>query len=108
MLRKVSCLRLYDINIENGALHRPDLLHGHHVAADKGSGERAPADFAAFFYGNFIDVDRNVCGIISSGYSDHPVMSACREHGFRECLIKPYGIGDLRTAMERALEGPND
>ena len=41
--------------------------------------------------------------IVSSGYSDDPVMADFREYGFCACLTKPYELGDVRTVMGEVL-----
>ena len=41
--------------------------------------------------------------IVSSGYSDDPVMANYREHGFRGRLAKPYEPMDLRNVLETLL-----
>ena len=41
--------------------------------------------------------------IVSSGYSNSPVMSRYSEYGFNEVLRKPYTITELRDTVLRAL-----
>ena len=48
-----------------------------------------------------IDPDARV--IVSSGYSQDPVMSGFREHGFCGVVAKPYKIEDLAKAVQSAL-----
>ncbi len=47
--------------------------------------------------------DTSVCTIVSSGYSNDPVMSQHLEHGFNAVLPKPYTVSDL-TALLRTLQ----
>ncbi len=49
-------------------------------------------------------IDPRVRAILSTGYAEDPVVSAYREHGFCEVLVKPYRVGDLRAAVSKALE----
>ena len=46
-----------------------------------------------------------VRAIVSSGYSGDPVMSRCTDYGFLGSLPKPYGIRELKEALEKALGG---
>jgi PAS domain S-box-containing protein len=48
-------------------------------------------------------IDPTVRAIVSSGYSQDPVMASYRAHGFRSVLPKPYDLGQLRHAMEETL-----
>lgn len=50
-------------------------------------------------------MDPNVVAIVSSGYSDDPVMANYRAFGFRGILQKPYGLSDLEAALSLALAG---
>jgi PAS domain S-box-containing protein len=48
-----------------------------------------------------LDIDPEAVVIVSSGYSDDPVMSRYRDYGFREVLPKPYDIKTLKATLER-------
>ena len=37
-------------------------------------------------------IDPHVCAIVSSGYSNDPIMANFNEHGFSACMQKPYSI----------------
>jgi two-component system cell cycle sensor histidine kinase/response regulator CckA len=41
--------------------------------------------------------------IVSSGYSNDPVMADCRRYGFVDALPKPFTAADLGRVLERAL-----
>jgi len=43
--------------------------------------------------------------IVSSGYSDDPVMSQFRKYGFAGVVAKPYVIEELAEAIYQALKG---
>ncbi len=45
-------------------------------------------------------VDPDVVAIVSSGYSNDPVMANFRAHGFRGVLMKPYTIEDLIQVID--------
>ena len=49
------------------------------------------------------DHDPDVKVIVSSGYSNDPIMANFREYGFEESLQKPYRIEDLKSAISRVL-----
>jgi len=41
--------------------------------------------------------------IVSSGYSDDPVMARFKEHGFEASLKKPYTIGELAELVQKVV-----
>lgn len=49
------------------------------------------------------EYDPGVTAIVSSGYSNDPVMSNYKEYGFAGVSEKPYSFEDLRREMERVL-----
>jgi two-component system, cell cycle sensor histidine kinase and response regulator CckA len=46
-----------------------------------------------------LKIDPSVKAIVSSGYSNDPVMVEFNRHGFKGALSKPYGINDLRDIL---------
>ena len=48
--------------------------------------------------------DPHATVIVSSGYSNDPVMANYQEHGFKGVMAKPYKIEDLANTIKRALE----
>lgn len=42
--------------------------------------------------------------IVSSGYSNDPVLADFREHGFCAVIVKPYILRELRKAVNQALQ----
>ena len=50
-----------------------------------------------------LELDPQARAIVSSGYSDDPVVAEFGKHGFRGALIKPYKLEDLSAAMTLAL-----
>ena len=50
-------------------------------------------------------MDPRVKAIVSSGYSDDPVMSSHQEFGFKGIITKPYQIEDLSEILNRVLTG---
>lgn len=43
-------------------------------------------------------------GVVSSGYSDDPMMTDPRRYGFRAALAKPYQTGEMQAVL-RAIFG---
>ena len=52
-----------------------------------------------------LEIDPDVRAIVSSGYSNDPVMSNFREYGFREVIVKPYKISEVSKKLRRVLSG---
>ncbi|MBI4246313.1 MAG: response regulator [Candidatus Rokubacteria bacterium] len=48
-------------------------------------------------------IDPNVRAIVSTGYSNDPIVENYLEHGFRALLVKPYRVADLREALRRVM-----
>jgi len=48
-------------------------------------------------------IDPGVRAIVSSGYSNNPVMSHFRDHGFRGVVIKPYTVEQLTATVHDVL-----
>ncbi|RQW83051.1 MAG: response regulator [Geobacter sp.] len=51
------------------------------------------------------EIDPEVKGIVSSGYSNDPIMSDYKRFGFQGIIMKPYKLGQIRDVLERVLEG---
>lgn len=52
-----------------------------------------------------IEIDPDIKAIVSSGYSDDPVMSNFKEYGFKDAMAKPYEIADLRQMLHKVIAG---
>jgi len=44
--------------------------------------------------------------VVSSGYSNDPVMAHCQEHGFRAAILKPYRMSELGRVILEVLQQP--
>ena len=53
---------------------------------------------------DLINLDPSVRAIVSSGYSNDPIMSNCTEYGFRGVVKKPFKMDELSTVIERTLK----
>ncbi len=49
-------------------------------------------------------IDPHVKAIVSSGYSDTPIMTDFMRYGFSDVICKPYNIIELHTALSRLLK----
>ncbi|MEW6351384.1 MAG: response regulator [Thermodesulfobacteriota bacterium] len=52
-------------------------------------------------------LDSGVKAIVSSGYSNDPVMANYRDYGFQGVLVKPYGIAAISSLLHRLLDRGN-
>jgi PAS domain S-box-containing protein len=53
-----------------------------------------------------LEIDHDVKAIVSSGYSNDPVMSNYSRYGFRNALKKPYRMGEMSEALDSILGKP--
>lgn len=54
--------------------------------------------------GRLKEIDPAVKVIVSSGYSNDPIMAHHQEYGFVGSVIKPYMVKDLSEALHKALQ----
>jgi CheY-like chemotaxis protein len=50
-----------------------------------------------------LDIDPDVKAIVSSGYSNDPIMASYREYGFIGVLNKPYNVETLSSALQKYM-----
>lgn len=50
-----------------------------------------------------LELDPNVNAIVSSGYSNDPIMAEHRKYGFKEVLAKPYTIENLAHVLHQVI-----
>src|SRR5581483_6251361 len=50
-----------------------------------------------------LEIDPQVKAVVSSGYSDDPVMSEFESYGFRAVLAKPWSVSLLREVLETVI-----
>ncbi len=55
---------------------------------------------------HLIDIDPRVKAIVSSGYSDSPVMQNYGPYGFVATAAKPYSLSELSRVLDRVLKDP--
>lgn len=51
-------------------------------------------------------IDQTVKAVISSGYSDSPIIKNYRSYGFVDAIAKPYRIDELRELLARVTGSP--
>jgi PAS domain S-box-containing protein len=52
-----------------------------------------------------LDIDPNAIAIVSSGYSNDPIMAEYKAFGFKGMVTKPYRIRDIGETLHRLLRG---
>jgi len=52
-----------------------------------------------------LEIDPDVRAIVATGYSNDPIISNFREHGFRGALPKPFSMDELKTALREVIAG---
>ena len=50
-----------------------------------------------------LEIDPQASGIVSSGYSNDPIMAEYRKYGFKGVVAKPFTMEDLSEALVRVL-----
>jgi PAS domain S-box-containing protein len=48
-------------------------------------------------------IDPDASAIVSSGYSHDPVMADYQKYGFKDVIVKPYQVEDLKNVVEKVL-----
>ncbi len=56
-------------------------------------------------FGKLLEMDPDVKAIVSSGYSNDPVMAKYNEYGFKGVVTKPYSIEELGRVLYDVLGG---
>jgi CheY-like chemotaxis protein len=49
-------------------------------------------------------LDPQVKAIVSSGYSEDPVMSDCKRYGFQGVIRKPYDVKQMSQALHAVMQ----
>ena len=51
-----------------------------------------------------IEIDPGVKAIVSSGYSNNPVITNFRKYGFSGAVAKPYSVEELSRILQEVLQ----
>jgi PAS domain S-box-containing protein len=51
-----------------------------------------------------LKIDPNIRAIVSSGYSNDPIMAEFKDHGFGGVIIKPYRLAELSQTLHDVLD----
>jgi CheY-like chemotaxis protein len=54
-----------------------------------------------------LEIDPKIKAIVSSGYSNDPILAEFREYGFKGVIIKPYRLTELSQILQNVLTGAN-
>ena len=52
-----------------------------------------------------IEIDPEVKAIVSSGYSNDPILANFRDYGFKGVVAKPYGTREMSEVLHRVITG---
>jgi len=50
------------------------------------------------------EIDPEVCAIVTSGYSNDPVLANFKKYGFKGYIMKPFKVNDLANTLQEVLE----
>ncbi|MCG2773694.1 MAG: response regulator [Desulfobacterales bacterium] len=53
-------------------------------------------------------LDPQIKAIVSSGYSDDPIMADFQKYGFSEVIAKPYRVVELSKILQRIISQQGD
>jgi CheY-like chemotaxis protein len=51
-----------------------------------------------------LEIDTNAIGIVSSGYSNDPILARYHEYGFRGVVQKPYNMEVLGRTLRQVIQ----
>ncbi|MCP5047859.1 MAG: PAS domain S-box protein [bacterium] len=54
-----------------------------------------------------LKIDPHVRAIVSSGYSNDPIMADFENYGFTNCIVKPYKLQELSQTLHQVMNGVN-
>lgn len=57
---------------------------------------------------SLLEIDPEVKAIVSSGYSNDPIIANYQEYGFRGFVVKPYKIEELGDILHKVLHSPDE
>lgn len=51
------------------------------------------------------EIDPQVKAVVSSGYSNDPIMADYASYGFKGVIAKPYKVQELKTVLKNVMGG---
>jgi two-component system, cell cycle sensor histidine kinase and response regulator CckA len=54
-----------------------------------------------------LEIDPNAKGIVTSGYSNDPILAKYQQYGFRGVVQKPYQMRELDRALQQVINAPS-
>ena len=51
-----------------------------------------------------LKINPNVKAVVSSGYSNDPIMANYKKYGFSGAMAKPYQLEDLKKTLDQVLD----
>ncbi|GAG16500.1 unnamed protein product, partial [marine sediment metagenome] len=58
--------------------------------------------------GKLLEIDPEVKAVVSSGYSNDPIISDSHKYGFSGIATKPYKIEELEEVIQKVMAGKGD
>lgn len=52
-----------------------------------------------------LEIDPAIKAIVSSGYSDDPIMADYKKYGFKGCIAKPYKMAEVSRIVNEVIRG---
>ncbi len=56
---------------------------------------------------NLLEIDPEIKAIVSSGYSNDPIMADFKKYGFTGVITKPFEIKELSEVLHKVIKGKN-
>lgn len=50
-----------------------------------------------------LEIDPRAKAVVSSGYSDDPIMAEFAKHGFSGVIAKPYRLSELSMVLNKVI-----
>jgi two-component system, cell cycle sensor histidine kinase and response regulator CckA len=88
-----EAVKLYKTSVESGA---PFLMAIMDLTIPGGLGGKQAAE-------QILSLFPKACLVVSSGYSNDPIMSNYREYGFSGAIAKPYSIKNFKEVLDTLL-----
>ena len=93
-----DAVELFKKSIESGVPYSIVIMD---LTIPGGLGGKEAAERILSFY-------PGACLVVSSGYSNDPIISKYQEYGFKGAITKPYNINNFRGVLESLLLKAND